>query len=135
VIRALFLVSAGLVLLVGLPPMPTLPVWTRPDPVVTVPAVPGPATTATYVYEKDAGAIPVWVTTGLNRLNRERKIVATTFEADATTGAGKVPESIRPGVEAAKKGTLPALVVLSGSTVLRVVPAPATEAEVVEAVP
>ena len=135
-IRAVFLITAGLVLLIGLPPMPTIPAWTRPTPAVPVaPAPPAAATSATYVFEKDDGAVPVWITTGLNRLNRERKVVATTFEADSTTGAGDVPATIRPGVEAAKKGKLPALVVMSGSTVIRVVPAPATEAAVMEAVP
>ena len=132
-IQAVFLITAGLALLIGLPPMPTLPVWTRPTP--AVPEVPAKATTVTYVYEKDDAAVPVWITTGLDRLNRERQVVATAFEVDSTTGAGEVPESIRPGVEAARRGTLPALVVMAGATVLRVVPAPGTEAAVMEAVP
>ncbi len=132
-IRAVFLVTAGLVLLIGLPPMPALPVWARPTP--PAPVAPAAATSATYVFEKDAGAVPVFVTTGLNRLNRERKVVATTFEVDSTTGSGDVPATIRPGVAAARKNTLPALVVMSGSTVLRVIAAPATESAVMEAVP
>jgi hypothetical protein len=101
---------------------------------VSVPAS-TPGTAAVYVYEKDATAIPLWVTTGLNRLNRERKVVATLVEADTTNGGGNVPEQYRPAVDAAKAGRLPALVVMAGQVVLRVVPAPGSEAAVMEAVP
>jgi hypothetical protein len=135
VIRALFLVSAGLVLLIGLPPIPTLPVWTRPDPVVKVPAVPGPATSATYVYEKDATAVPVGVSVGIDKLNRERKIVATLLERDTTDGDGDIPDQYRPALEAARAKGLPALVVLSGSTVLSIVKDPKTAEEIARAVP
>lgn len=134
-IRALFLVSAGLVLLIGLPPMPTVPVWTRPDPVVTVPAVPGPATHAVYVYEKSDKKVPAGVTVGLDKLNRERSVTATLFEVDTVNGDDKVPAQYRPAVDAAKPKGLPALVVLSGSTVLAVVPAPDTAEQIVRAVP
>ncbi len=122
---------AGAVLLCGNPWMPALPSWPW---AVSVPAS-TPATAAVYVYEKDATAIPLWVTTGLNRLNRERKVVATLVEADTTNGGGNVPEQYRPAVDAAKAGRLPALVVMGGQAVLRVVPAPASEAAVMEAVP
>ena len=126
------LLAAGLFIAFGLPPMPavTLPTWRT-----EAPAAPKPATAAVYVYEKDAGAVPVGVTTAMNRLNRERMILATAFEADTTDGGGDVPEQYRVPLAAAKSAGLPALVVVSGSAVLRVVPAPATEAAVMEAVP
>lgn len=134
-IRAVFLITAGLVLLIGLPPMPTIPVWTRPTPAVPVAPAPGPATMAVYVYEKSDKAIPAGVTVGLDKLNRERSVTATLFEVDTVNGSDKVPAQYRPAVDAAKPKGLPALVVLSGSTVLAIVPEPATADEIVRAVP
>lgn len=130
--RSVFLIAAGLVLLIGLPPMPTLPAlgWRRPAP-----AAPAVATAATYVYEQRAGAVPAGVSAGLDRLNRERHVTATLFEVDTTDGTGDVPDQYRPAVDAAKAKGLPALVVLSGSTVLAIVKAPATVDDVVRAVP
>lgn len=118
---------AGLVLLAG----PALPAW----PWKVRPAVTAPATAAVYVYEKDDGGVPAAITVGVNRLNRERRIIATLLEDDTTDGTGDVPDQYRPALDAARKAGLPALVVLSGATVLRVVKAPTTEAAVMEAVP
>jgi hypothetical protein len=77
----------------------------------------------------------VGVTVGLNRLNRERQVVATLLEADTTNGAGTIPKQFRQAVAAAKADGLPALVVLSGSTVLAIVKAPADAEQIVRAVP
>jgi hypothetical protein len=110
-----------------------------PDEIPTVPA-PGPttpmtpATAATYVYEKDVTAIPSPVAAGLNRLNREKKIVATLFEEDTVDGTGQTPEQYRVPLSAAQSAGLPALVVTAGAAVLKVVKAPTTEAAVLEAV-
>ena len=131
-IRAVFLLTAGLVLLIGLPPMPTIPVWTRPTTVV--PVVPAKASAAVYVYEKSDAAIPAGVTVGLDKLNRERSVVATLFEVDTVNGADKVPAQYQPAVDAAKAKGLPALVVLSGSAVLSIVAAPTTADEIGRAV-
>jgi hypothetical protein len=125
--RPLLLLAAGLVLLAG--PLPSIP-W--PVPAVTAPAA---ATAAVYVYEKDATAVPVGVTVGLNKLNRERKIVATLLEADTVDGTGEIPDQYREALAAATASGLPALVVLSGSTVLSVTPAPADADEIARAVP
>jgi len=128
-------IAAGLVLLFGrpiVPALPTLPAWPWS---VTAPAAPVVADRVVYVYEKDDGDSPAWVTTGLNRLNRERRVVATLFEDNTTNGAGDIPTQYREAVPAARVAGLPALVVLGGTNVLRVVPAPATEAAVMEAVP
>lgn len=127
--RPFLLLLAGLVLLGGVP-LPTVP-W--PVPPIVAPSA--PATGAVYVYEKDESPVPVGVTVALNRLNRERKIVATLLEADTTNGTGVVPAQFKPALDAAKAAGLPCLVVVAGSAVLRVVPAPATEAAVMEAVP
>ena len=124
--RTLLLLAAGLVLLAG--PLPTIP-W--PVSIVTAPAA---ATAAVYVYEKDQTAVPTGVVVGLNRLNRDRGIVATLLEADTVDGMGEIPEQYRPALAAAKDRGLPALVVLSGSTVLSVVQAPADSDAVTGAV-
>lgn len=92
-------------------------------------------TAAVYVYEKDASAIPTGVTVGINRLNRERQILATLLEDDTTDGHGDVPDQYRAALSAARGRGLPALVVLSGSTVLSVVPAPTDADAIVRAVP
>jgi hypothetical protein len=92
------------------------------------------ATAATYVYEKDDTAIPVGVSTGLNRLNREKNIRATLFEDDTVDGDGDVPDQYKVALEAAIKAGLPAFVVQAGDTVLTVVKSPTTEAQLLEAV-
>lgn len=126
------LLIAGIVLLSGVVPM-SLPSWPEAKPVV--PAAPGPASAAVYVYEKDASTVPVGVTAGLNRLNRERQITATLLEADTTDGTGDVPEQYRPALDAGKAAGLPAFVVLSGSAVIAVKRAPESEDDIVRAVP
>ena len=115
---------AGLILLGGVPSLP----W----PAVPVVVSPAKATAAVYVFEKDESPVPTGVTVALDMLNR-RGIVANLYEADTTDGDGDVPTQFAAALEAAKTSGLPALVVLSGSSVLRVVPAPATDAAVLEA--
>ena len=124
--RPILLLAAGLFLLAG--PLPEIP-WTVPA--LTAPAV----TAAVYVYEKDMTAVPTGVVIGLNVLNRDRGIVATLLEADTTDGDGEIPDQYRPALAAAKDRGLPALVVLSGSTVLSIVQAPADSGAVTGAVP
>lgn len=121
---------------VVVPPVVVPPV--DPPPVVVDPPEPPPvtvkATAATYVYEKDSGGVPSHVLTGLNRLNREKKIVATLYEDDTPDGSGEVPEQYKVPLKAAQDAGLPALVVTAGNVVLKVVKAPKTEAELMEAV-
>jgi len=131
-VKPFVLLIAGIVLLSGVVPM-SLPSWPEAKPVV--PAAPGPASAAVYVYEKDASTVPVGVTAGLNRLNRERQITATLLEADTTDGTGDVPEQYRPALDAGKAAGLPAFVVLSGSTVIAVKRVPESEDDIVRAVP
>lgn len=103
----------------------------------SLPPPPGPdspATAATYIYEKDNTAIPVGVSTGLNRLNREKNIRATLFEEDTVDGDGDVPDQYKVPLEAATKAGLPALVVTAGDAVLKVVKDPRTEQQVMEAI-
>ena len=107
---------------------------TKPD---APPPVVDPATTPTaaiYVYEKDETAVPSAVRSALNRINRERKILATEFEDDTIDDTGSTPAQYAIPLAAARKAGLPALVVMAGSEVLSVTLAPTTEEQVLEAV-
>lgn len=127
--KPLFLLLAGILMLAG---TPALPILSR-APGVLLPRV--SATAAVYVYEKSDTAIPAGVTAGIDRLNRDRKIVATMLEDDTVDGTGDIPEQYKPAIEAARKSSMPALVVLAGKTVIRVVASPKTEQDVLGAVP
>lgn len=113
---------------VVVPPIdPTKPV----EPPAVDPAV--TPTAAVYVYEKDETAVPSAVRSALNRLNRERKIIATEFEDDTVDDSGSTPAQYAIPLAAARKAGLPALVVMAGSEVLSVTLAPTTEEQVLEA--
>lgn len=116
-------------------PPPDKPVEPAPTPVKPTPVEPAPSTVTavTYVFEKDDTAPPNGVRVALNRLNRERKIIATEFEQNTFDGDEEIPDQYKAALTAAKQNGLPSLVVLADSTVLRVVKAPKTEAEVMEA--
>ena len=117
-------------------PPPAVP---KPDPDQptdpTLPPLPKIPTAAVYVFEKDQGTPPPAVSAALHRLNTEREsFAASAVDQDIVTGAGQVPEQFRAAIQAAKQSGLPALVVLSGSEVLRVVRDPKTVEAVMEAV-
>lgn len=90
-------------------------------------------TEAVYVYEQREHPIPSGVMSGINRLNRERKIVATVVDKDVKNGNGETPSQYKIPFASAIEAGLPALVVMAGDTVRRVVKAPKTEQEVWEA--
>jgi hypothetical protein len=114
-------------MLVGPRPPPVDPI--KPPPLTTR------ATAAVYVFEKDQGTPPPPVSAALHRLNTEREsFVASAVDQDIVTGAGQVPEQFRAAIQAAKQAGLPALVVMSGANVLRVVRNPTTVEAVMEAV-
>ncbi len=120
---------------------PTTPVTPTIPTTPITPAPPGPVdpttkvTAITYVYEKDQGGVPPAVMSGFNSVNRNSNytIVATAFEQNSTDGTGEVPEQYKAPYVKAKEVGLPSLIVTAGSTVLRFVKAPTTEAAVVEA--
>jgi hypothetical protein len=103
----------------------------KPPPVVD----PNTKVTAvTYVYEKDQAPVPRPVQGALNKLHAAGGgVVASLFEDDAVTGLGTVPKQYQVPLKAAREAGLPCLVVTAGDTVLRVLKAPTTEAEVLEA--
>ena len=130
----------GLLLLAGTPvlPLPTGPLR-LPTPSPAPAPAPGPVspstvTAAVYVYEKDESAIPVGVTAGINKLNRDKKITASLFEKDTVDGTGNTPAQYKPALDAARAASIPALVVLSGTNVVKVVKSPKTEAEVLSSI-
>lgn len=102
-----------------------------PWPVIVAPAE--KVTAAVYVYEKDSSAVPSGVMVGINRLNREKGIVATLFEDDSTDGSGDVPDQYREPLRAAREAGLPSLVMMSGSKVAKVLKSPKTAEEIMEA--
>lgn len=133
----------GLLLLAGTPVLPLSTVtWTLPRPAPS--PAPGPAptpvnpstiTSITYVYEKDMGPVPPAVASALDRINREKKVPATLFEEDTLDGSGQTPEQYRLPLESARAATLPALVVMSGTTVAKTVKAPKTADDVLRVFP
>lgn len=114
------LVVSGALLLAGAS-LPHIPI-NLPSP-ITVPTT-TKATACVYVYEKDAGPIHPSILAALDKINRDKKIPATLFEQDTKDGTGETPEQYKAALDAAKKATLPAFVVLSGSSVISAVSAP-----------
>lgn len=116
--------------------LPSLPAWEWPTITIhdfTPSPVVEKATAATYVYEKDQHAIPSHVLVALNRINRERGIVATLVEADLKDGSGDVPDQYKVPIAAAKQAGLPAVVVTAGDKVLSVLKDPKDEQAVLDA--
>lgn len=96
---------------------------------------PTTVTAAVYVYEKDDGPVPTGVYSGIEKLNREKNILASLFEDDTVDGNDETPEQYKPALDAAKAKSIPSLVVLSGTTAIAVVEKPQTEQEILEAIP
>ncbi len=107
----------------------TLPSWSW------LPSIASKADKATYVYEKDMTAIPNEVQSALNKLNRDRKILASVYEHDTKNGNQTVPEQYKVAVTAADASGLPSLVATAGARVLKVTKDPKTEADVLGGVP
>lgn len=106
----------------------TVPVDVSPSP------APSTITSVTYVYEQRDGSVPPTVLSAINRINREQQITATTFDKDTLDGGGQVPDQYKIPLAAANEAGLPALIVLAGEKVVRVVKAPTTEEEVLKVV-
>jgi hypothetical protein len=104
-----------------------------PAPPVTPPGPTDPVTSATYIYEKDNGGVPFGVHAALSELNSST-LRATTFEEDTTDSSGDVPDQYKAPLAAAREAGLPALVVMAGEKVRRVVKAPTTREQVINAV-
>jgi hypothetical protein len=117
------------------PPKPVDPVDPVDPPVDPIKPPPTTkATAVTFIYEKDQHEVPKPVLSALNKINREKKIVASILEADTTDGTGQVPAQYVVALAAAKKTGLPCLVVTAGDVVLSVTKDPKTEDSVLKAV-
>lgn len=95
----------------------------------------GKPTAATYFYDDKQTGIPVPVKNAIANLNAAG-IMATNHEVDTTDASGDVPEQYKVSLPAAKEVGLPALVVMGGQRVLRVlkVTETTTEQDIMEAV-
>lgn len=114
----------------------------QPPPVVVPPVVQPPvvtpdptrrATRATYVYEQRRGSVPPPVAAALSKLN-VAGVVASSIDQDVISGKGQAPAQYATALAEAKKAGLPCLVVEYTSGAPKVVAAPTTEAQVMEAV-
>ena len=108
--------------------------WQQVGPSVKLPSLPNnKVTAATYVYDvRTTGGVPPGVLKGLDRLNREKQIVASSYEL---TEGERVPAQYTVAVDEAKKVGLPSLVVLAGDKAIKVAKAPTTEEQIWGAVP
>lgn len=114
----------------------------QPPPVVVDPVVPpvdpkpvpSTVTSITYVFEKSDGGVPPAVQAGLAQVNRESegKIKATMYER-YDGDDHKIPEQYKIPFAKATEVGLPALVVMSDSNLVRIVKAPKTVEQIVEA--
>lgn len=86
-------------------------------------------TAATYHFDEQAGGVPSAVTKGIGKLN-DLGIVATTYPS---ANVPVTPTQYEVSLPAARAAGLPAFVVMAGDKVVRVVKAPKTEAEILEA--
>ena len=93
-------------------PIPGTPT-PAPDPISTN------VTKATFIYEKDKTSPSSSLLVKMNKLNREKNILATLFDIDTTNGLGQIPEMYRKEVEAATNQT-PCLVLSNDSGVIKV---------------
>lgn len=93
---------------------------------------PGKATAATYFFDDKQHAAPSPVLAALDKLNRAG-ILATQHEVNTTDPSGDVPEQYKVSLPAAQEAGLPALVVMAGDKVRKVVKDPRTAEQVMEA--
>lgn len=120
------------VVTVGVPPPPVV------VPPVTPPVVtPDPTTRpvrATYVFEQRSGRVPPEVASAISKLNVPGGLVASLFDQNTISGKGQVPVQYAVALAEAQKAGLPCLVVEYSSGPPKVVKAPTTAAQVMEAV-
>jgi hypothetical protein len=103
----------------------------------TLPGVPSQkATHVCYVFNvRETGTVPGPVLVGLNRINREKQILADNLELPDE--GETVPTPYQAILAAAKEAGLPSLVVAAneGKTIIKVVKNPTTDQAVWESVP
>jgi hypothetical protein len=105
---------------------------TRPDTEPVNPAIPGKKT-AIYFYEKDQTAIPSFVRSALNKINRQG-VDAVEYEIDTRGKNGEIQPRFKVAHERAVKEGVPVLIVMSGDTVAKVIKSPKSEDEMLGAI-
>jgi len=123
-----YLIIACLVGIILAQWVPATPIGTWPS-IVTVAKKP---TKATYIYEQRAGSVPSAVLSALNTLNRSG-IVATPVDQHVLGGGDSIPAQYVVAMEEAKKAGIPCLVVEYSTGPPKVVKAPTTAEQVLEA--
>lgn len=123
------LIIACLLGIIAVQLAPALPVAWPNFITITAPV----ATKATYVYEQRAGSVPSPVLAALDKLNRSG-ITASPVDQHVTSGKGPVPVQFVVAFEEAKKAGIPCLVVEYSTGPPKVVKAPTTAEQVLEAV-
>lgn len=124
--RPIALIIGGLILAFGLPPMPTIPTfdwpaWNVVTPVATVDR-------GTYFYDFRKTPVPQDIKDAFREINERDGIVF-----DFCDVSGDIPASYQAGRDAAQKAGLPSVVMMSGSTVAKVLHSPSGK-QVTEAV-
>lgn len=108
------------------PTTPDRPPVVQPDPTVR-------PNRATYVYESRKNSVPSPVSVAIDKLNRAG-IVANKVDQNSLAGKGQIPVQFTVALEEARKAGIPCLVVEYTRGPPKVVSAPTTEAQVLEAV-
>ena len=85
------------------------------------------------VDETSQGGMEPYISEAFAKLN-EQDIETRYTDPDVRTGTGDIPEDVKPAIEAANSHGLPAMVVLSGETVLKVLDLPKTAESICEEV-
>jgi hypothetical protein len=88
---------------------------------------------ATYFYEKDQTAIPSAVEAAIDQINR-LGIKANIIDDDTTDGTDEIPEQYKLALPAAREAGLPSFVTYTKDKVIKVIKAPKTDLELLEAV-
>lgn len=108
--------------------------WLSQQPTPGTPSSPEVKVTEVHlIYEKDDSAIPSAVAGAITKLNR-LGIDANMWDDDVVDGTGEIPDNHKVPLDEAKKVGLPALVVMAGDKVHKVVKDPKTEESVLDAV-
>jgi hypothetical protein len=122
------LIIACLLGIIAVQLAPALPVAWPSFITITAPV----ATKATYVYEQRAGSVPSGVSAAIDKLNRIG-IVASQIDQNVLNDKESIPAQYVVAMAEAKKAGIPCLVVEYSTGPPKVVKAPTTAEQVLEA--
>ena len=119
--------AVGLLIFVVMRPTKVDPPIDLPIPVVIVPAK---ADIAAVVYESEDTPLPSYVIGAANEI-KKLNIAVRLIDDDVETGLGKQPIEIARAIIAGRANGLPALVVMGGGVVLKVMDLPTSKEDIV----